>query len=283
MRKKKETKKQQVARLQREKDKRWDIIQRTKDDEWLVQQIDMAEPLRAGGNNNFSLVSPVAVDFLDEQPETRVPGVVALIKVAALRHRTGIVGGVGSPELANAETNLNQVFKSFTTQQQDEARKAADIVIKHMVKQFPTCRMDQPADNAATPEEVRQFYIEQRRVPTAVAVKRVPRGKALVFDTGQFIQINPNSTATVLNQNNEIGNTFDVVVPEGFRNQDGTLSCECHDHTGHTGPIVLRSLCHFTEPLKVMLVKQNDDGKTVLHGECSVCDKTVVNLLLRAA
>jgi hypothetical protein len=130
---------------------RWGIIGEVDNDGWLAELIDVSKSYH---NDNLVMVSEHAIDWLDAQPETRVPGVVELLKVASSQRRTVKVGGIGSPELAHAERALHRVFNALTPEQQTEAQAAFNVLAARAAQQWPESNFNKPPENAARISEV---------------------------------------------------------------------------------------------------------------------------------
>ena len=126
-----------------------------------VRLFPMILDLEKSYHDNFIMISNAANDWLFHQPESRVPGVPEAIKVALTSHRTGIIGGIGSPEHTNA-LNAAQRFRDLhsTKDERLKATQAAYNLLVQLRDQFGN-DLFAPPDQAATTEEIIDFYRER--------------------------------------------------------------------------------------------------------------------------
>lgn len=112
-------------------------------------------------NGNMSVVSDVAVIWLFHQPEQHIPGVAGLFKERLAQHRTGIVGGLGSEHHEFAKGAVARVFATLTPEQVETAKAATQRLADRLVVAFPSSRINNPPDQAATVEEKIDFFAKK--------------------------------------------------------------------------------------------------------------------------
>jgi hypothetical protein len=139
-----------------EHERRWGIQDDGVDDE-KVRLFPMIIDLEKSSQDNFTMISNAANDWLYEQPESRVSGVPEAIKVALTSHRTGVFGGIGSPEHTNAVNAMTRFRDNSTKDGRIKATKAAWDLLVRLKDQFNN-DLFRPPDQAATSEEVIDFF-----------------------------------------------------------------------------------------------------------------------------
>jgi hypothetical protein len=138
-----------------ERNSRWGIVAVDKGG-WLYQLIDRKKAWNDG--DNFMALSKEAIDWLDQQPETRIPGVIEMLNVHLASHRTGIVGGFGSEQLDIATAAMERETGNFTEEQTTKTMKAVLVLFQRGKKQWPDSKFTLPPEPAATLEEIVDFY-----------------------------------------------------------------------------------------------------------------------------
>jgi hypothetical protein len=111
-------------------------------------------------DNNFIMIGNIANEWLFNQPESRVPGVPEALKVALTRKRTGIVGGIGSPEHANATNAMTRFRENSTKGERIKATKAAYDLLVRLRDWCGNDLIDVKPDQASTTEKIIGFYAE---------------------------------------------------------------------------------------------------------------------------
>ena len=117
--------------------------------------IDTSKSYKDG---NFTVVSNIFIDWAAKQPEAYIPGVAELFKHKNSEHRTGIVGGIGSPLHEHAKNAVRRVLSSMSLDQIKTAQAATQRLADKLTKAFPAARINEPAEPAATPEEQIDFW-----------------------------------------------------------------------------------------------------------------------------
>jgi hypothetical protein len=143
----------------KDRNRRWGIVQTEGDIH--VQLIDRKRALRDG--HNHIAVSESLIDWLDPQPETRIPGVMEMLIVHITSHKTGISGGVGSVRHEIALAAWEREKAAMSPQQILKAELACIDLFARGKKQWPDSKFTLPPEPAATPEEVKRFHEEQKR------------------------------------------------------------------------------------------------------------------------
>jgi hypothetical protein len=136
-------------------------------DAWTAYLVD--KELNWDDGDNVVVPSKKGFNWVAAQPETRIPGVVALVTERMLSRKTGIRGGLGSDIHNIALRVVARELGNLTPEQQTVARAAAQTFFERAEATFPKSRWTHPAEPCATPEEVIQFHAERNpNVSTAV-------------------------------------------------------------------------------------------------------------------
>lgn len=125
-----------------------------------VRLVPMILDLEKSYHDNFIMVSNVSNDWLFKQPESHITGVSEGFKVAVTSHCNGIVGGIGSLEHTNALNAVGRFRNNSTENERFKAVQALCKLLKRLHKEFGGSNLLGPSEQAATTEEIINFYGE---------------------------------------------------------------------------------------------------------------------------
>jgi hypothetical protein len=149
----------------RERNHRWGIV----DTDQYAHYVLVDRKRAWNDGDNIVVASHVALDWLDQQPETRIPLVIEMLNVHMTSHRTGIVGGIGSEKHEIAMTALTREKANHTKAEIAKAVKACIALFQRGKKKWPNSKFTLPPEPAATSEEIIAFHEERLpQVSTAV-------------------------------------------------------------------------------------------------------------------